>query len=277
MGSTFMRGGMTMGTDILKRNNVRITGQGEKTIVFGHGFGCDQQVWNNTITDFEKDYRVVTFDYVGAGSSDKKAYSKERYSTLGGYKQDLLEVCKSLEVEGILFVGHSVSAMIGMLASIERPELMEKMIMIGPSPYYMNEPGYNGGFERADIDELLDMMETNYMEWAKYLAPVVMQNEQRPKLTEEFEHLLCSNDPMIARQFAEVTFTTDLRDQLEKVTVPTLILQTKFDAIAPAEVGQYVHDHIQGSQLIVMEAVGHNPHLSDSGETVHHIKAYLAE
>lgn len=266
-----------MGIDILQRNNVRVTGQGKKTIVFGHGFGCDQQVWNNTIKEFEKEYRVVTFDYVGAGGSDKKAYSKERYSTLDGYKQDLMEVCESLEVEGFLFVGHSVSAMIGMLASIEQPGLMEKMIMIGPSPYYMNEPGYNGGFERADIDELLDMMEINYMEWAKYLAPVVMQNEERPELAEDFEHLLCSNDPMIARQFAEVTFTTDLRDQLVKVAVPTLILQTKFDAIAPAEVGQYVHDHIQGSQLIVMEAVGHNPHLSDSVETVQHIKAYLAE
>lgn len=266
-----------MGIDVLQRNNVRVTGQGKKTIVFGHGFGCDQQVWNNTITNFEQDYRVVTFDYVGAGNSDKTAYSKERYSTLDGYKQDLLEVCASLEMEGFLFVGHSVSAMIGMLASIEQPGLMEKMVMIGPSPYYMNEPGYNGGFERADIDELLDMMETNYMEWAKYLAPVVMQNEQRPELAEDFEHLLCSNDPMIARQFAEVTFTTDLRDQLEKVAVPTLILQTKFDAIAPAEVGKYVHDHIQGSRLIVMEAVGHNPHLSDSDETVKHIKAYLAE
>lgn len=266
-----------MGIDILKRNNVRITGEGEKAILFGHGFGCDQQVWNNTIKDFEADYRVITFDYVGSGNSDKTAYSIERYSTLDGYKQDLLEVCDSIGVEQIIFVGHSVSSMIGMLASIERPELMEKMIMIGPSPYYMNESNYNGGFERTDIDELLDMMEINYKEWAKYLAPVVMQNEERPKLAEDFEQLLCSNDPIIARQFAEVTFTSDLRDELDKVTIPTLILQTKFDAIAPAEVGRYVHDHIAGSQLIVMEAMGHNPHLSDSGETVKYIKAYLAK
>ncbi|WP_223641161.1 alpha/beta fold hydrolase [Planococcus sp. 4-30] len=266
-----------MGMDVLKRNNVRVTGQGQKTIMFGHGFGCDQQVWNNTIKDFEGDYRVVTFDYIGSGNSDKAAYSKERYSTLNGYKQDLLDVCDGLEIKEIIFVGHSVSAMIGMLASIERPELMEKMIMIGPSPYYMNEPGYNGGFERSDIDELLDMMETNYKEWAKYLAPVVMQNEERPQLAEDFEQLLCSNDPLIARQFAEVTFTSDLRDKLDQVTVPTLILQPKFDAIAPLEVGQYVHDHIKGSQMITMEAVGHNPHLSDSGETVKYIKAYLKQ
>lgn len=266
-----------MEIDILKRNNVRIIGQGEKPILFGHGFGCDQQVWNNTIKDFEVDYRVITFDYTGSGNSDKTAYSKERYSTLDGYKQDLLEVCEALEIEQMIFVGHSVSAMIGMLASIERPELMEKIIMIGPSPYYMNEPGYNGGFERTDIDELLDMMETNYKEWAKYLAPVVMQNEERPQLTEDFEQLLCSNDPMIARQFAEVTFTSDLRGKLDQVTIPTLILQPKFDAIAPPEVGQYVHEHIVGSQMIMMEAVGHNPHLSDSGETVKYIKEYLAK
>lgn len=263
--------------DILKRNNVRVTGHGEKTLVFGHGFGCDQQVWNNTIVKFEANYRVVTFDYVGSGNSDKSAYSQERYSTLEGYKQDLLEVCAALELEGLIFIGHSVSSMIGLLASIEQPKLMEKMIMIGPSPYYMNEPGYNGGFEQSDIDELLDMMEINYKEWAKYLAPVVMQNEERPQLAEDFEELLCSNDPMIARQFANVTFTSDLRDHLDKVTVPTLILQPKFDAIVPVEIGAYIHEKIAGSKLVMMEAVGHNPHLSDVEETVTCIKRYLAE
>lgn len=266
-----------MGIDILKRNNVQILGQGEKTLLFGHGFGCDQQVWNETIADFEENYRVITFDYVGSGNSDKTAYTKERYSTLDGYKQDLLEICDALEIKEMIFVGHSVSSMIGVLASIERPELMEKLIMIGPSPYYMNEPGYTGGFERTDIEELLDMMETNYKEWAKYLAPVVMQNEERPELTEEFEQLLCSNDPLIARQFAEVTFTSDLRDQLSIVAVPTLILQPKFDAIASPEVGQYVHNQIAGSEMILMDAMGHNPHLSDSQETVEYIKEYLAK
>ncbi len=269
--------GIGTGVNILTRNNVRITGQGEKTIVFGHGFGCDQKVWNNIIPAFEKNYQVVTFDYVGSGESDKSAYDQERYQTLAGYKQDLLEVCAALNLESILFVGHSVSSMIGVLASIEQPALLEKLIMIGPSPYYLNEPGYHGGFEQSDIDELLDMMEINYKEWAKYLAPVVMQNEERPHLAEDFEELLCSNDPMIARQFAEVTFTSDLRDELHKVTVPTLILQPKFDAIVPLEVGGYIRDQIVGSQLVVMEAMGHNPHLSDAEETVNCIKTYLTE
>lgn len=262
--------------DVAKRNNVRITGQGETAIIFGHGFGCDQLVWKEVIDEFKDDYKVITYDYVGSGQSDKTAYSEERYSSLYGYKQDLLEICDSLEDDNFIFVGHSVSSMIGMLASIERPELFSRLVMIGPSPYYMNEPGYKGGFDKTDINELLDMMEVNYKEWAKYLAPVVMSNEDRPELAENFEQLLCSNDPKIARQFAEVTFTSDMRSELGKLRVPTLILQTQFDAIAPLEVGQYVHDHIEGSRLLVMKALGHNPHISDAGETAAVIKAYLA-
>lgn len=260
---------------IVKRNNVKLLGHGRQVLVFGHGFGCDQYVWSEIAPAFEDKYRVVLFDYVGAGKSDKSAYSTERYGTLHGYKQDLLELCDALEFENIVFVGHSVSSMIGMLASIERPELMDKLVMIGPSPFYMNEDGYYGGFERTDINELLDMMELNYKEWAKYLAPVVMQNEDRPELAQEFEQILCSNDPVIARQFAEVTFTSDVREELEKVSVPTLILQPQFDAIAPPEVGRFVHSRIDGSELIVMEAMGHNPHISDAEETIAHIQAFL--
>lgn len=263
--------------NVRERNNVRIVGQGDQTIIFAHGFGCDQQVWKEVIEEFTNNYRVVTFDYVGSGQSDRLSYSPQRYNTLHGYKQDLLEICASLEGGDFIFVGHSVSSMIGMLASIERPELFSKLVMIGPSPYYMNEPGYRGGFDKADISELLDMMEVNYMEWAKYLAPVVMSNEDRPELAEGFEQLLCSNDPLIARQFAEVTFTSDMRSELEKLTVPTLIMQTQFDAIAPVEVGRYVHDHIPESRLVVMKAMGHNPHISDAAETVAVIKEYLAE
>lgn len=262
--------------DVAKRNNVKITGQGKIAIIFGHGFGCDQLVWNEVIDQFKNDYKVITFDYVGSGQSDKAAYSQERYSDLYGYKQDLLEVCESLEDDSFIFVGHSVSSMIGMLASIERPELFSKLVMIGPSPHYLNEPGYRGGFDKSDISELLDMMEVNYKEWAKYLAPVVMSNEDRPELAENFEQLLCSNDPKIARQFAEVTFTSDVRSELSKLTVPTLIMQTQFDAIAPLEVGQYVHDHIADSRLVIMKAMGHNPHISDAAETAAVIKEYLA-
>lgn len=264
-----------MREDILKRNNVKLLGHGRQVLVFGHGFGCDQYVWSEVARAFEDKYRVVLFDYVGAGKSEKSAYTTERYGTLHGYKQDLLELCDALGLENIVFVGHSVSGMIGMLASIERPELMDKLVMIGPSPFYINEADYYGGFDRSDIDDLLDMMELNYKEWAKYLAPVVMQNENRPELAESFEEILCSNDPVIARQFAEVTFTSDVRKELAEVSVPTLILQPKFDAIAPPEVGRYVHERISGSRLVVMDATGHNPHISDSEETIVHIQTFL--
>lgn len=265
-----------MRVQALNKNNIRVEGDGEKTIVFGHGFGCDQLVWGKVAPSFESQYQVVLFDYVGSGSSDKSFYSKERYSSLHGYKQDLLDVCDALELKKIYFVGHSVSGMIGLLASIERPELFEKLIMIGPSPCYLNEEGYKGGFEKSDIDDLLDMMEINYKEWAKYLAPVVMQNDDRPHLASEFEQILCSNDPMIARQFAEVTFTSDVRHELHKVSVPSVIMQPRHDAIVPLEVGEYLHKNIAGSDLQVMEAMGHNPHISDPLETIDLIKTYLA-
>lgn len=263
--------------NVIKRNNVNIVGNGSETIIFGHGFGCDQLVWKEVIKEFEAHYKVVTFDYVGSGQSDKSVYSKERYSSLHGYKQDLLEVCDSLEANRFIFVGHSVSGMIGMLASIERPELFSRLVMIGPSPHYLNEPGYQGGFDKGDISELLDMMEVNYKEWAKYLAPVAMSNEDRPELAENFEKLLCSNDPKIARQFAEVTFMSDVREELGKVSVPTLIMQTQYDAIAPLEVGRYVHGRIPESRLVIMDAMGHNPHISDAEETIAVIKEYLAD
>ncbi|TWT27344.1 alpha/beta fold hydrolase [Planomicrobium sp. CPCC 101110] len=266
-----------MNTEILVRNNVQVKGQGDTTMVFAHGFGCDQLVWREVAAAFEEDYQVVLFDYVGSGKSDKSQYSTERYGSLHGYKQDLLEVCAALDLKDIIFVGHSVSSMIGALASIEQPHLMDKLIMVGPSPHYLNEPGYRGGFDKEDIDELLEMMEVNYKEWAKYLAPVSMQNPERPHLAEELEQLLCSNDPVIARQFAEVTFSSDVRDELEKVSVPTLIMQPKYDAIAPPEVGEYVKDKIPASELVVMDAMGHNPHISDAQETVCLIREYIAK
>lgn len=264
-----------MNQQIIQRNHIKQFGKGEKTIVFAHGFGCDQQVWQGVTPAFEKQYRIILFDYVGSGKSDKSHYCSERYNSLHGYKQDLLEVCDALQLENILFVGHSVSSMIGMLASLERPGLMEKLVMIGPSPYYMNDGEYRGGFEQSDITELLDMMEINYKEWAKYLAPVAMQNADRPHLAQEFEEILCSNDPVIARQFAEVTFNSDVRSELVNIDVPTLILQPQFDAIAPPEVGRYMHTQIKDSTLVIMEAMGHNPHLSSPQETASYIEAFL--
>ena len=264
-----------MTTDIIKRNAVRITGSGEQTIVLAHGFGCDQTVWSSIIPAFKDNYRIVTFDYVGSGVSDKTAYSSDRYDSLSGYAQDVIEVCDALELQNIIYVGHSVSGMIGVLATVQRPDLMDKLIMIGPSPHYLNESDYNGGFEREDIDELLDMMEMNYKEWAKYLAPLSMKNEDRPELSDDFETMLATNDPDIARQFATATFLSDVRQELPKVSTKTLILQPTEDSIVPIEVGEYIQQHIPNSELIVMKAKGHNPHISHPEETIKDITSFI--
>lgn len=266
-----------MTIDIKKRNAIQITGSGEQTIVFAHGFGCDQTVWSNILPAFEKSYRVITFDYVGSGLSDKTAYSAERYESLSGYAQDVIEICETLDLNDIIYVGHSVSGMIGVLTSIQRPDLMKKLIMIGPSPHYLNEPDYYGGFEREDIDELLDMMEMNYKEWAKYLAPIAMKNEDRPQLSEDFETMLYTNDPGIARRFAEATFMSDVREELPKVTTRTLILQPTEDSIVPIEVGEYILKSIPNSELIIMKAKGHNPHISHPEETIKEITRFIEE
>ena len=261
---------------IVTRNHVQTSGSGEKVIVFAHGLGCDQTVWKNVIPAFVADYRIVLFDYVGSGRSDKSAYSPDRYNSLHGYAQDLIEVSEALQLKNIIFVGHSVSGMIGALAAIKRPELIDKLIMIGASPHYLNEADYHGGFERDDIVELLDMMEINYKEWAKYLAPIAMPNEESPELTAEFESMLNANSPGIARQFAEATFMSDHRTDLPNIPVQTLIIQTKEDAIAPLEVAQYLNEHIPDSELVIMEtAKGHNPHISHPAETVRAIKQFI--
>ncbi|TWT14301.1 alpha/beta fold hydrolase [Planomicrobium sp. CPCC 101079] len=261
---------------VMKRNNVRIKGQTEKVLVFAHGFGCDQYVWDKIAPAFETKYRVVLFDYVGSGRSDKSAYEKERYRTLDGYKQDLLELCDALSLENIVFIGHSVSSMIGALAAVERPELMKNLIMIGPSPYFLNEQDYQGGFEKAEIEGLLEMIKVDYNEFARFLSPVVMQNAERPHLAAEFEQLLCGNDPDVISNFAEATFLSDVREELRKVTVPTLILQTRNDIIAPEGVGEYVHSQIKDSEYHLMDAEGHNPHISDAEETIRVISEYLS-
>lgn len=264
-----------MDKNILERNYVHVSGSGDQTIVFAHGFGCDQTVWKKIIPSFEPNYRIVLFDYVGSGRSDKSKYTRDRYSSLYGYAQDVLDVCDALELENIFYVGHSVSGMIGALAAIQRPHLIKKLIMIGPSPHYLNEPDYYGGFEKEEIIELLDMMETNYKEWSKYLAPIAMQNEEH---VEDFEALLNANDPVIARQFAEVTFYSDLRAVVPNIPVHTLILQTKADAIAPPEVAQFLHEQIPHCELVTLEnGKGHNPHISQPEETVQEIQRFIEE
>ena len=207
-----------MTQNILVRNNVRVFGKGTQPMMFAHGFGCDQNMWRFVTPAFEEDYQIVLFDYVGSGKSDLHAYDPGRYGALNGYAQDVLDICAALELTDLIYVGHSVSSVIGMLASIQEPARFERLILIGPSPCYINDPpAYIGGFERADIEGLLDVMEKNYIGWANFLAPVVMKNQERPELTRELEESFCSTDPKIARRFAEATFFSDNRSDVPKV------------------------------------------------------------
>lgn len=264
-----------MSQDILVRNNVKVFGKGTQTMLFAHGFGCDQNMWRFVTPAFEDDYRIIQFDYVGSGKSDLTAYSAERYGKLDGYVQDVLEICNALDLKDVIFVGHSVSSVIGILASIREPERFKQLILVGPSPSYINDPPYVGGFERADIDGLLEVMEKNYIGWANFLAPVIMKNEERPELTRELEESFCSTDPQIARRFAQATFLSDNRSDITKVTVPSLIMQCSDDAIAPLDVGDYLEQHLPQSTLRVLKATGHCPHMSHPEETINVIKEFL--
>ncbi|HYY59197.1 MAG TPA: alpha/beta hydrolase [Pyrinomonadaceae bacterium] len=266
-----------MSLNVLVRNNVKVLGHGTQPMLFAHGFGCDQNMWRFLTPAFENDYRIVLFDYVGSGKSDLRAYSAERYGSLNGYAQDVLDICTEMDLENVVFVGHSVSTVVGMLAAIREPERFDRLILVCPSPRYINDPpDYVGGFERADIEGLLDVMEKNYIGWARFLAPVVMKNPERPELARELEESFCSTDPKIARQFAEATFFSDNRNDLPSVKIPSLIMQCSEDAIAPLEVGDYVHRHLPESTLRVMKATGHCPHMSHPEETIQVIKEYLA-
>lgn len=263
-------------SEIIKRNNVKQFGKGKQPMVFAHGFGCDQNMWRLVTPAFENDYKIVLFDYVGCGKSDLAAYNDERYSTLHGYAQDVLDVCEALELKDVIFVGHSVSSMIGLLAAIRKPEMFSRLILVGPSPRYINDhPDYVGGFERKDIEGLLDTMDKNYVGWAQFLAPVIMKNAERPELSKELEESFCSTDPKLARKFAEVTFFSDNRDDLKRLRVPSLILQCSEDAIAPDAVGEYLHRAIPNSEFMKMDATGHCPHMSHPEETIALIKKYL--
>lgn len=258
------------------RHHVRLSGvEGARAIVFAHGFGCDQNVWQQITPAFEHDFRVVTFDYVGAGSAGAAAYDAERYASLDGYAADVLELVAELDLGPVIFVGHSVSAMIGVLAAIERPELFDRLVLVGPSARYIDDGDYIGGFSATDIDELLDSLESNYLGWSHAMAPVIMANEGRPALADDLEQSFCRTDPAIALQFAEVTFRADNRADLPKVCAPTLVLQCRQDAIAPLTAGEYVRDHLPDATFVVLDAVGHCPHLSAPGPTVEAIGAFI--
>ena len=265
-----------MDEGVLSRNNVRVFGSGAQPMLFAHGFGCDQNMWRFVTPAFSDDYKIVLFDYVGSGKSDLGAYSKTRYASLNGYAQDVLDVCHALELENVIFVGHSVSSMVGVLAAIREPPVFAHLIMVGPSPRYINDPPYVGGFERRDIEELLDTMDKNYLGWANALAPAIMKNPDRPELAEELTESFCSTDPVIARNFAEATFFADNRADLQKVSVPSLILQCSDDIIAPTSVGEYLDRELRDSTFHLLKATGHCPHMSDPEETIEAIKAYLS-
>ena len=266
-----------MNDDVLQRHAVRVTGRADgQPMLFAHGFGCDQTLWRFVAPAFEDDHRVITFDYVGAGASDRSAYDTERYATLGGYADDVLEICRALDLRDVVLVAHSVSATIAILAAIAEPARFSQLVLVAPSPRYLDDPpGYRGGFSQPDIDGLLQMLDVNAMGWAAFLAPIVMGNPDRPELAADLETTFCSIDPVMARQFAEVTFRADNRADLPKVSTPTLILQCTNDAVAPVEVGAYMHREIRGSTLRMIEATGHCPHVSNPAETIAAIRSYL--
>ncbi|MFJ9733256.1 alpha/beta fold hydrolase [Streptomyces sp. NPDC101171] len=264
--------------DIRRRNNVTVAGPAAApALVLAHGFGCDQNMWRLVAPALAERYRVLLFDYVGSGGSDLSAWSEARYSTLDGYARDVVEVCEHLDLDRAVFVGHSVSAMAGVLAARAAPERIGALVMVGPSPRYIDDEGYRGGFDAEDIDELLASLESNYLGWSSAMAPVIMGNPERPELGQELTNSFCATDPDIARVFARTTFLSDSRDDLKSVAVPTLVLECAEDAIAPREVGAYVHAAIPGSRLVTLDATGHCPQLSAPEATTAAILDFLRD
>jgi sigma-B regulation protein RsbQ len=262
--------------DVVARHNITVTGRRDgQPMIFAHGFGCDQNMWRYVAPAFTDEFRVILFDYVGAGQSDSSAYDENRYSTLAGYADDVLEICRELDLHDVVFVGHSVSSMIGVLASLEEPERFAKLVLVGPSPRYIDDSDYVGGFSAADINELLDSLDSNYLGWSSVMAPVIMGNPDRPELGAELTESFCRSDPAIARRFARATFLSDNRADLSRVTTPTLVLQCSSDAIAPVAVGEYVRDAIPQSSLVMLDATGHCPNLSAPRATTDAIAAFV--
>ena len=263
-------------TSVLTRNCVHQSGVADgRPIVFAHGFGCDQAMWRFVAPDFEVDHRVVVFDHVGAGRSDLSAYDPAKYGSLRGYAADIVEICRELGLRDVVLVGHSVAAMMAVLAHQQAPELIGALVMVGPNPRYVDDGEYIGGFSRTDIVGLLDALDSNHLGWSAQMAPVIMGNPDHPELAEELTNSFCATDPDIARQFARVTFLSDNRADLPGITVPTLVLQCSDDVIAPEAVGRYVHQQVPGSVFTHLQATGHVPQLSAPEETTAAIRAFL--
>jgi sigma-B regulation protein RsbQ len=262
--------------EVTRRFNVVDSGQPDRQpMLFAHGFGCDQHMWRHVAPRFNNEFRVVLFDHVGAGGSDLSAYDSVRYGSLDAYADDVLAICRELNLRNVIFVGHSVSAMIGVLAAVAEPDRFAKLVLVGPSPRYIDDDDYVGGFSESDISELLDSLESNYLGWSSAMAPVIMGNADRHELGDELTESFCRTDPEIARQFAGVTFRSDNRADLPKVTTPTLILQSRQDVIAPPSVGKYVADAIADSRLVVLDATGHCPNLSAPDATADAIAEFV--
>ncbi|WP_406108567.1 alpha/beta hydrolase [Streptomyces sp. NBC_01003] len=266
----------TEGTDIRRRNNVTVTGRKDgPVLLLAHGFGCDQNMWRLVVPMLAEGFQVVLFDYVGSGHSDPSAWSEQRYSSLGGYALDVLEICEELDLREVTFVGHSVSAVVGVLAAAKAPQRFSRLVMVAPSPCYIDEDGYRGGFSADDIDELLESLESNYLGWSAAMAPGIMGNADQPELGKELTASFCATDPDMARVFARTTFLSDSREDLKTVAVPTLVLECKQDVIAPREVGAFVHAAIPGSRLVTLEATGHCPQLSAPQATAEAIADFM--
>lgn len=268
---------MLTSEEVIKRNNVHVEGEGGRTILFAHGFGCDQNMWRFLKDDLIDDgNRAVLFDYCGSGQSDVSYYETDKYSKLDGYASDVVEICDALNLQDVLFVGHSVSSIIGLLATIRRPELFSRVVMVCPSPCFLNLPGYQGGFQRSDLEDLIDLMDKNYIGWAGYLAPLVMGSANSADLVKELNGSFCSTDPVLAKNFAKATFFADNRKDLEDMKHPTLILQSAVDALASPEIGTYMQNQMPGSVLQVIEAEGHCLHMTHPAEVVREIRAFVS-
>ncbi|MEJ3653041.1 alpha/beta hydrolase [Actinomycetes bacterium KLBMP 9759] len=263
--------------DVRSRNNVVVTGRGDgPTVMLAHGFGCDQNLWRLVVPMLAGRFRLVLFDHTGAGRSDRTAWTAQRYERLDSYAEDVLAICRELDLRDVVLVGHSVSATIAVLAANSDPSIFAKLVLLTPSPCYIDDGDYRGGFSRGDIDELLAALESNYLGWSAAMAPVIMGNPERPELGDELANSFCRTDPAIARVFARATFLSDNRADLPKVTVPTLVIQCTQDAIAPPEVGRFTHEQIPGSRLVTLDAVGHCPQLSAPEATAAAIAEFAA-
>jgi sigma-B regulation protein RsbQ len=259
----------------LKRHNVRVSGGPGRTMLFAHGYGCDQNMWRFVAPAFESEFRVALFDYVGMGKSDFSAYDPVKYSRLDGFVDDLLDVCRELGMKGGVFVGHSVSSIIGILAAGREPDVFAELVLVGPSPCYVNDGEYNGGFTRAEIEGLLEFLDSNYLGWSSTMAPVIMGQTGRPELADELRESFCRTHPLIARQFARVTFLSDNRSDLKRVRQRALVIQCAQDALAPVSVGEYVHRQIPRCEFVLLNTPGHCPHMTVPAETIAAIKSFL--